>query len=166
MKSHRSGNVCNGILCSSGLWTGFQRRNSRGIMPTFLLALHPSSRCRADRRCKAKTKRSEPFGSSLALNHAVGLSPSRGPGSFGWAHAKTIFSKAECVWSTEVHHWGVPGMGWWPELSIHLWAQRGSAASDISLIPSSWAGQDWCSWLCAHQLSLWNNLSAWESSRN
>lgn len=111
MKPHRSGNLCNGVLCSSGLWTGFQRRNSRGIISTFLSAPHPSSQCRADPRCKMKTKWLEPFGSSLALSSVVGLSPSHGPGGFGWARAKTIFSKAGCVWSTEIHHWGGPWDG-------------------------------------------------------
>lgn len=103
MKSHHSGNLCNGILCSSSLWTGFQRRNSRRMRSAFLLAPHPPSWCRANRRCKVKMKQSEPFGSSLALSRAVGLS-SHGPGGFGWATPRPVSPRQEHVWGTEVHH--------------------------------------------------------------
>lgn len=62
------------------------------------MAPHPHSQCRADLRRKAEMKWLESFGSSLVLSSAVGLSLSHGPGGFGWAHAKTIFSKVRmCV---------------------------------------------------------------------
>jgi len=79
--------------------------------------------------------RLEPFGCSVASSSAAGLFPSCGSGGFVWVHAKTAFSKAGCVWSTEVHHWGSPWDRVMPEMLIHLWAQHGSAALDLSLTP-------------------------------
>lgn len=48
---HCVSNVCNGILCTSGLWAGFQGCNSRGIASTSQLP-----NCRAECRCQVTRK--------------------------------------------------------------------------------------------------------------
>lgn len=166
MKSHRSGNLCNGIWCGSGLWTGLQRCNSRGIISAFLWAPHPSSQCRAHLSCEAKPKWSEPFGSSLVPSSAVELFLLLTVLVALGGHMPRPFSPRQDVSGAQRSISGeVPGMGWWPEMLIHLWAQH------MLLWTSPWplvaqADQHWCSWLCARQLSFGSNLSAWETSRN
>lgn len=154
MKPHCRGNLFGGILCSSGLWAGFQRRKSRGIFAAFLSAHHPSPQCRAGCRYSVKMKGLETLGSFLVLN-LLGFWACHGPGGFVWACAKTL-SLRQGVSGVQRSITGtVPRMGWWPEMLIHLWAQSGSAPLGSSFATSSQVGQDLWSWLCECQtLSL------------
>lgn len=112
MKPHCRGNLFGGILCSSGLWAGFQRRKSRGIFAAFLSAHHPSPQCRTGCRFSVKMKGLETLGSFLVLTllgfWAFSL-------SWSWwlcvGMCQNPFSEAGSVWIAEVHHWDSPQDG-------------------------------------------------------
>lgn len=81
-------------------------------------------------------------GDSGFLSAAVGLSPCHSAGGFVWAGAKALSLGQDESGVQRSMPGTVPRMGGWPEMLIHLWAQRGSAPLDSSLAASSQVGQE------------------------
>lgn len=146
-KSHCGGNFFGTILHSSGLWAGLQRCESRGISSAFLSVHHPSSQGRAGCRHTVKMEGLETLGSFLLLLGFLLVMVLVA----WWAGAKALYPRQDESGVQRAMPGTVPRMGGWPEMLIHLWAQRGSAPLDSSLAASSQVGQELWSWLCECQ---------------